>query len=171
MLSLILFSFDSQLQSRRREAIVRSLASLVSCAVDGLVADAALVGPAGEDLQSVADEAGCALFEALQAKEGILRALQQARRDDVFLFSAGCTVDDSFIDAARDAMAFGGLAAPRVLRLAPSSLLTRLAPNLAPAVGLLAAKSAMAAAVDFDLRNLARRLRAKELPAQARQCL
>jgi hypothetical protein len=66
MLSVILLGYELHLAdggSRRDELVLRSLASLVEGAVDGLIADVALIGPKGAGFAKIADEAGCGLFE------------------------------------------------------------------------------------------------------------
>ena len=171
MLSLILTCFESApSEAKRREGVVRSLASLVPCVVEGIVADAALVGPEGAGLETIADDAGCALIEAVDGGEGLRAALARARRPDVLLLAAGYAVQAGFGEAARDILAFGGLAQPRVLRLEPNSVLTRLAPHLARPVGVLARKEAFATARSAQPGRLSRELRALEFPVRARIC-
>ena len=172
MLSLILTCFESTLsEAKRREGVVRSLASLVPCVVEGIVADAALIGPQGADLESVADEAGCALIETTDAARGLGAALARARCPHVLLLSAGYAVHAGFSDAARDLLAFGGLAQARVLRLEPNSVLTRLAPGLARPVGVLATKQALLSARSTSPGAIARQLRAAEFSAMARRAV
>lgn len=172
MLSLILLSYDVILSGdKRREGVARSLASLVSCVVEGIIADAALVGPASAGLELIADEAGCALIAATEARQGLHEALARARCADVFVLAAGCAVESGFGDAARDALAFGGLDRARVLRLAPNGLLTWLAPNLARPAGLIARKELVAKAKSATPPQLARELRAAEFEARARKCV
>jgi hypothetical protein len=89
----------------------------------------------------------------------------------VFFFLAGYAIERGFIEEARDAIAFGGLKGARVLRAAPGSLLTRLAPSLARPVGLLARKESIIPAEANDLTKLARRLRGVDLVAHARKCV
>lgn len=161
----------------RGDGVVRSLASLVEACVQGLVADAILVGPPHMGLRRIADEAGCVLVEADDAREGLATALQAARHAHVFLLEAGHAVERGFIDEvgdllvgdllAGDLLAYGGAA--RVLRAGPDSLLTRLAPKLARPVGLIAGKQALLAAGLGDVAALARKLRAGELSARARR--
>ena len=174
MLSVILLGYEVQRPeggSRRDELVLRSLASLVEGAVDGLVADVVLVGPASAGFGKIADEAGCALVENDTPAKGVAEALAEARQSNVFFFLAGHAIDRGFIEEARDAIAFGGLKAARVLRAAPESLLTRLAPSLARPVGLLARKESLVRAKATDLPTLARRLRGVDLVAHARKCV
>ena len=174
MLSVVLLAFDSPRTvpapaALRRARIVRSLASLVEACVKGLVADAVLAGPLGAGLGAVADEAGCVLIEAADRGAGLALGLRAARHADIFLLRAGYAVERGFVDEARDALAFGGLDRARVLRAAPESFVTRLAPNFAEPVGLLARKAALLGAGAGDVASLARRLRAAELATRARR--
>jgi len=174
MLSVILLGYELHRAdggSRRDELVLRSLASLVEGAVDGLIADVALVGPSDAGFGRIADEAGCVLVENDAPAKGAAEALTGARQSNVFFFLAGHAIDRGFIEEARDAIAFGGLKAARVLRAAPESLLTRLAPSLALPVGLLARKESIIEAEATDLTKLARRLRGVDLVAHARKCV
>jgi hypothetical protein len=177
MLSVVLLAFDSRppppADGERlvRERIVRSLSSLIEGCVQGLFADAALAGPAGAGLDRIADEAGCQLVEAIEPREALAKALALTRCADVFLLRAGYAVERSFIEEARDVLAFDALAAggSAVLRAAPTTLLTRLAPGLAEPVGLLARKETLAGAGLGELPGLARRLRGADLATRARR--
>jgi len=174
MLSVILLGYEVHRADggpQRDELVLRSLASLVEGAVDGLIADVALVGPRGAGFGKIADEAGCVLVENDAPAKGVAEALAGARQSNVFFFLAGHAIDRGFIEEARDAIAFGGLKAARVPRAAPESLLTRLAPSLARPVGLLARKEVIIRAEATDLPKLARRLRGVDLAAHARKCI
>lgn len=174
MLSVIVLGYEVHRPdggSRHDELVLRSLASLVEGAVDGLVADVALVGPTGAGFGKIADEAGCVLVENDAPAKGITEALAGTRQSNVFFFLAGHAIDRGFIEEVRDAIGFGGLKATRVLRAAPESLLTRLAPSLARPVGLLARKETIVGAEATDLPKLARRLRGVDLVAHARRCV
>ncbi len=176
MLSVILLGYgtiSSQSQSGeplRGERVVRSLASLVHGAVQGLIADAVLAGPADVGLEKIADEAGCELVENNSAAQGLAAALAKVRQANVFLLIAGHAVERDFVEEARDALAFGGLTRGRVLRAAPDTLLTRLAPNLARPVGLLARREALKDVETAELAILARRLCRADLNSRARKC-
>jgi hypothetical protein len=169
MLTAILLAYDAPARPLRRDAVARSLSSLVEACVQGVVADAVLVGAPQRGLDKVADEAGCALIEAAAIQEGWRLALEAARRDEVFVLLAGFAVERGFVDEVNDAFAYGDRARPLVLRAAPSSLLTRLAPTLAEPVGLIARKSALQVAGTIDFRKLARRLRCRDLASPARR--
>jgi hypothetical protein len=172
MLSVILTCFDPTLPAtKRREGAVRSLASLVPCVVEGLVADAAMIGPQTSELEAVADEAGCELIAADNAAQGLRAALARARCADVLLLAAGYAVPSGFGEAARDAVASGGLAQPRVLRLEPYSVLTRLSPSFARPVGLLARKDALVKGRAGLPHQLTKELRVREFAVAARICI
>ncbi|MFO1102793.1 MAG: transposase [Methylocystis sp.] len=167
MLSAILIAVDSPRAPLRREAVARSLGSLIEACVQGLVADAIIVAQAIRDLEGVADEAGCALIEA-PCGDAVAQALKAARRDHVFLLLAGFAVERGFVEEAQDIFAYGDKSRARTLRAAPDSLITRLAPGLARPVGLIATKNALAAAKATDFRRLARKLRGADLTTRAR---
>lgn len=168
MLSAVLIAFDSPKAPLRRESVARSLGSLIDSCLQGLVADAIILAEPAQDLNDVADEAGCALIEASRA-DGVAQALKAARRDHVFLLLAGFAVERGFAEEAQDIFAYGDRSRPRTLRLAPNSLMTRLAPGLARPVGLIATKSALVAAGRADFGRLARKLRGADLTTRARR--
>ena len=177
MLSVILLCHaarDAGGEARRRERVARGLASLVAAAVDGLVGDVTLIGPASAGLGAIADEAGCGLAEHDDPKLALGHALSAARQAHVFLLDAGFAIDRGFIEEARDALAFGGLEPARVLRAAPDGFFTRLAPSLALPVGVIgrtrAVADLVAASAVFHLPTVARRLRGIGLAAHARKC-
>jgi hypothetical protein len=169
MLTAILLAYDGPTQPLRGDAVGRSLASLVDSCVQGLIADAVLVGAPGRGLDRVADEAGCTLVETTDAKAGLAQALALARRDWVLLLRAGNAVERGFVDEVNDAFTYGAADRALVLRAAPSSLLTRLSPRLADAVGIIAPKSAVRAAATTDFKRLAKELRCAELSSPARR--
>lgn len=167
MLSAVILAFDAEeAAARRDEAVARALSSLVPACVAGVIGDALIAGPAKASLRKVADEAGCALIEAEDARLCLERALRAARRPETLLLMAGYAVESGFVDEIRDMFAFGETGA-RALRAAPHSLLTRLAPRLARPVGLIARKDDCAGA--DSLARLARRLRARDLATRARK--
>lgn len=176
MLSAIILAFDTppsaapeRAEAAKREAIVRTLASLIDACVAGVVADAILVGPPDSGLGAIADEAGCGLIEAVDARSGLARALPGIRYSDVFVLTAGHAPESGFVDEVRDARAFGDRNRALVLRAAPHSLLTRLAPWLAEPVGLIARREDFGSA--GNVAALARRLRAGELATRARRAI
>lgn len=169
MLTAILLAYDSPAQPMRRDAVARSLGSLVDACVQGLVADAALVGPPERGLGVIADDAGCALVEASRAEDGLREALMIARHDDILLLLAGYAPERGFVDEIHDAIVYGGRATTLTLRAAPNSFITRLAPRLAAPVGLIARKTALREAKSADLETLAKKLKGADLSTRARR--
>ncbi len=146
---------------RAPEAVARSLAALVRASVEGIVREALIVGPAGEMLAEIADHAGCAHVEASTVKEGLARALAQARSEMVFVLEGGFAPLQGFVEEAGDLLRaddFRGAA----LRRAPHTLATRLAPSLARAVGAFAPRSALRGESPRSLDELIRRLRIRQ---------
>jgi hypothetical protein len=175
MLSAIVLAFSppgaSPDAALLRERVARSLSSLVDACVHGLVADATVVGPAQFSLSDVADEAGCALVETSNAREGLSAALKSARHAHVFMLEAGYAVDRGFVEEMSDLFAFGDVSRARVLRAEPNSLVTRLTPSLAAPVGIMARKAEASAANASDILALAKTLRAVDLASKARRAL
>ncbi|WP_363347361.1 transposase [Methylocystis echinoides] len=169
MLTALLLAHGPSAAPLRRDAIARSLASLVESCVQGLVADAVLIGAPQRGLETIADEAGCALVETASAEEGLAQGLDVARRDHILLLSAGSAVERGFVDEIDDVFAYGARDRALVLRLAPHSFWTRLAPGFSEPVGIIATKSALRAAATADLARLAKKLGCAELACRARR--
>lgn len=169
MLTVLLLAHGSPGAPLRRDAIARSLASLVESCVQGLVADAVLIGAPQRGLETIADDAGCALVETATVEEGLARGLDAARQERILLLAASAAVERGFADEINDLFAYGPRDRALVLRLAPQSFLTRLAPRLSQPVGLIAAKGALRAAATTDLSRLVRKLRCAELACRARR--
>jgi hypothetical protein len=169
MLTAIVIAHDTPGGPLRRDSVARSLASLVDACVRGLVGDAVLVGPAGRGLEHVADDAGCALIESPRIDDGLRRALDAARHDAAFVLRAGYAVERGFVDEVNDHFAGGVGPESLVLRAAPASVLTRLAPSWAEPVGAVASRAALRGAIAPDLRGVVRRLRCAELASPARR--
>ncbi|MGD9543659.1 MAG: transposase [Methylocystis sp.] len=165
----MLIASDSPEAPLRRETVARSLGSLVESCVQGVVADALIISAPGRGLDGIADEAGCALIETPHAADGVAQALKMARRDHAFLLLAGFVVERGFAEETHDFFAYGDRSRARTLRLAPESLVTRIAPRLAQPVGLIAPKSALAAAEGADFARFVRKLRARDLTTRARR--
>lgn len=124
------------------EAIVRTLAPLVEAAVRGLVRDVVLAGPPEHQLALLADHAGCAFVEAEAEAEALRRALAVARGDALMVLYAGHIPEPGFFEEVEDLLAAGlpRGEASRLLRAAPEGFIERLFPQLAPGVGLIAAR-------------------------------
>jgi hypothetical protein len=71
------------------EVLARTLASVVTAKVEGLLGDVRIAGPARKDLGVVANHAGCALIEAENETDWLGLALQAARAPMFFCFVAG----------------------------------------------------------------------------------
>lgn len=169
MLTAILLAYPAPQAPLRRDAIARSLGSLVESCVQGLVSDAVLVGAPETGLGGIADEAGCTLIESRTAAEGLPAALAAARRDHVLLLAAGAAVERGFIDEINDALTYGPPDLAMALRLAPHSLLTQLAPGFSQVVGIVAPKAAICASGGADLARLSKSLRCAEITTRARR--
>jgi hypothetical protein len=138
------------------EAVARSLGSLVRAIVEGVLRDAAIIGPAGDNLGPIAEEAGCGLIETSSLAEGLAQGLAQMRGDVAFVLLGGYAPPAVFIQEAGDLLMEGVNFPGAVLRCAPDSLLTRLAPGLARPVGALALRRTAQAAAARDLADLIR---------------
>ncbi|WP_294534943.1 transposase [uncultured Rhodoblastus sp.] len=145
--------------ARAGEAVARSLAMLVRLAVDGFLRDVAIVGPAGFDLAELAEHAGCAFIETASARDGLRLAIERARAEILLVLEGGFAPQSGFADEAGDLLLEPGAFRGALLRLAPNSLATRLAPALSPPVGALAGRQASAKAAPKDLADLIRRLK------------
>jgi hypothetical protein len=151
MLSTIVFCEDKPEASRDRplaELLARTLASLVTAKVEGLLGDVRIAGPAGKDLSFLANHAGCGLVEAVNEADWLGIALQEARGPHVFLLRCGRAPDAGFIEEARDFLASHSNDQPRAacLHAIPESFLERLFPSLAPVAGLIASRDRMLSA-------------------------
>jgi hypothetical protein len=145
MLSTIVLCESSQ-QSERidpAERLVRSLSSLIRANVEGLLGDVAIAGPSGRGLGLIADQAGCALFEAASESEWLRRAIAAARGPELFLLRSGFAPQLGFIEEAGDFLRAEGVDNPgrthaALLRAAPETFVERLFPRTAPLAGLIA---------------------------------
>ncbi len=147
-----------QTVDRASEAVARSLGALVRAAVDGVLRDVAIIGPAGDDLATLADHAGCAFVEAASAQTGLALAVGRMRSEIVFVLEGGYAPSSGFTEEAGDLLLQPGDFRGALLRLAPDALLTRLAPGLARPVGALVPRKALTDAAARDLADLIRRL-------------
>ncbi len=148
MLSTIVFCEDWPALRPGRglaEVLARTLASLVTAKVEGLLGDVRIAGPARQGLGVVANHAGCALIEAENEMDWLRFALQAARGPDVFLLRCGLAPEAGFIEEAADFLAKknGGETRQARLRAAPESFLERVFPSLAAIAGLIASRDLM----------------------------
>jgi hypothetical protein len=144
---------------RAAEAVARSLGALVRATVEGVLREAVIVGPSGEGLAEIADHAGCALIETASVGEGLGLAAAQARSEIAFVLKGGFAPQSGFVEEVADLLLEAEAFRGAVLRRAPDSLLTRLAPRFAEPVGLFAGRAAIRAATPADLNQLIRRLK------------
>jgi hypothetical protein len=160
MLSTIVFCEDWPAGRPGRdlaEVLARTLASLVTAKVEGLLGDVRIAGPARKGLSLVANHAGCALIEAENEMDWLRLALRAARGPDVFLLRCGRAPEAGFIEEAADFMAKenGGETRQAHLRTAPENFLERVFPALAPVAGLIASRDLMLRAPRGGFVNLA----------------
>lgn len=172
MLSAIILAPESSERPLRSDAVTRCLASLIDACIQGVIADATLVGAPGRLLSKIADDAGCGVVETASLDAGVGRALEMARHDHIFLLSADYAVAPGFADEIADIFVYGEPDAPRALRLAPASLATRLMPSLAVAAGLVAPRPLLLRAPGRgEVHRLATRLARLSFATHARRLL
>ncbi len=170
MISAIIFATDTVDGPARADFTARCLASLVEACVQGLVADAVLIGEPGRDLGGIAEDAGCSFIETTAALQGLREALAQVRREHVLLLSAGYAVERGFADELNELFAYEAADAPRTLRATPTSFATRLFPRLSRPAGVIAARRALTPINSFDdIVNLAQKLKGADLSTRARR--
>ena len=144
MLSAIVLAADSRHKPASPEAMVRTLAALVPAAIEGLVRDVTLAGPAGSDLAAIADHAGCEFTECTDPGQIVAQALKLARGPVVFLLRAGRAPEAGFIDEIGDFLARSDAGQRGALmRDRPETFWTRTMPVLSPVVGVIAARQRM----------------------------
>jgi hypothetical protein len=166
MLTAIVLANSQEKQGFARgaaEQTARTLAFLVSAAVQGLVRDAVLVGEESAALRHVADYAGCTLVTESDPAAALMAALSSGRAEHVFLLTAGYAADPPLLDEIRDFLEFGrgrgsvcGL-----VREMPRGLVQRVLPAASPLAGLVAPRDKSRTASARDLADMARRLRPK----------
>jgi hypothetical protein len=174
MLSAIIFAMDTIDGPARADFVARCLASLIDACVQGVVADAALVGEPGRNLARIAEDAGCNFVETSNAPEGLREALATVRRDQIFLLSAGYAVERGFADELNDLFAYGDPGAPRTLRAASTTLTTRLFPVLSQPAGVIVSRQTLTQTnalleTGGGLARLSRKLKGADLATRARR--
>ncbi|MDQ6869190.1 MAG: transposase [Pseudomonadota bacterium] len=139
------------------EVLARTLASLVTAKIEGLLGDVRIAGPAGKGLGVLANHAGCALVEAANEAEWLRLALEAARGPDIFLLRCGRAPEAGFIEEAGDSLAGNIRDQPRAacLRAVPESFFERIFPSLAPVAGLIASRDRMLGAPRGGFAKLA----------------
>ena len=177
MLTAIVLANSQEKQGLARRApeeAARTLAFLVSAAVQGLVRDAVLIGEDSAALRYVADYAGCTLVGEADPTKALAEALAAARSEHVFLLKAGYAAETPLMDEIRDFLEFGrgrgGVCG--LVREVPGGFVQRLLPGMSPLAGLVARCDKSRAANARDLPDMARRLRpAVLLKAGARRLI
>jgi hypothetical protein len=164
MLTAIVLANSQEKQGLARgapEQAARTLAFLVSAAVQGLVRDAVLIGEDSAALRYVADYAGCTLVTESEPPKALSAALACARSEHVFLLKGGYAAEPPLLDEIRDFLEFGR-GRDRVcglVREMPRGLVQRVLPAASPLAGLVAPRDKSRAANARDLADMARRLR------------
>ena len=150
MVSAIVLCSDDVPRGRdAREVVVRSLAWLVSAVVAGVVRDVTIAVPSRFDLGEIADRVGCEIVHAEYEAERLRGSAEKARSSKILVVKAGYQPGDQLIE---EIDARGGLPGDQqtaVMLAEPSTFLERLAPNLAPIVGVLASKEQVLGAESF----------------------
>ena len=170
MISAIILATDAVDGPARADFTARCLASLVEACVQGLIADAVLIGAPGRDLGRIAEDAGCGFIKTPDATHGLREALAQVRRDHVLLLCASYAVERGFADELDELFAYDAGDAPRILRATPNSFATRLLPRLSKSAGIIALRRILTP-IDssFDMDRLARKLKGADLATRARR--
>jgi hypothetical protein len=164
-LSLILLSGMRRSRGCGAEPVVRNLPALVAASVNGLVCDAVLAGPPEDELDFIAEHAGCAFVEAEKEIDALAQALALARGTDMLILHAGHVPEIGSMEAIGDLVA-SGQSAERgwLLRAAPDNPAERLFPGLSPAVGLVAARELCAGVKLPSFAKLLKATRARAAP-------
>lgn len=169
MLSAILLAYRWPSGNLKGETVARCFSSLIEGCVNGVIADAVLVGPPDHLLAKIADEAGCSLVENIDPAAGFKEAVEQARYERLLILSAEFGLERGLIDELRDLLNFGDPADSYVLHVNPDTLFTRLFPNLAKTAGLITTSSLVKKYTHIAQPHaLAKNLRRKSLTSRAR---
>jgi hypothetical protein len=143
------------------EQAARTLAFLVSAAVQGVVRDAVLIGEGSAALRYVADYAGCTLVTEPDPAKALGEALAAARSEQVFLLKAGYAAEPRLIDEIRDFLEFGpgreGVCG--LVREMAGGFVQRVLPSTSPLAGVVATRDKSRAAKARDVSDMVRRLR------------
>lgn len=146
---------------RAAEAVARSLGALVRGSVEGILREAIIVGPAADELEKIADHAGCGCLIAPDARQALAGALDLARCDMVFALQGGYGPQASFVEETGDLLLNAGFSGA-LLRRWPEHFLSRLAPGLSRPVGAIASREKLRRAAGRDFVSALRRLRLRQ---------
>lgn len=162
MLSAIVFCEDKPAAVRpgggdAAEVLARTLGSLVTAKVYGLLGDVRIAGPVGMNLGTLANHAGCAFLEAGAEADWLYLSLKAARGPSVLLLRSGRAPEPGFIEEAGDFLVRKSKDKPSaaLLRAAPESFLERIYPALAPIAGLIAPRDLLLRAPRGGFQKLA----------------
>ena len=170
MISAILLAHGTTLSARTTLTVPRCLTSLIDACVQGVITDAILVGPGGQLLDRIADDAGCSYIESHDPTQGVREALKLSRNDHVLLLSTNYAVDQSFSEEARDIFANNYRQQAFILRSAPNTLITRLLPRSAAPAGIVAPKEILRSThYILDIAHLSRKLSSSDFLTRARR--
>jgi hypothetical protein len=166
MISCLVLAADEAFTPVSAQGVVRTLATIIPAAMDGIVRDVALVGcsdrrDSHSDLEAIADHAGCALLFADQESQALIAGLEALRQDLVLILRAGYAPREGFAIELADQVraATRGGSRGGVLLARPQGW-RGLAPFRQPVVALLGRRRSMLDARARRLNELARRLRA-----------
>jgi hypothetical protein len=154
------------------EVLTRTLASLVTAKVEGILCDVRIAGPAEMGLAFIANHAGCGVIEAEREDNWLRLAIEAARGPWIFLLRCGWAPEAGFIEEARDFLERGTKDSPHVvaLRASPESYLERLLPSLAPVAGLVGSRDLMVRTPRGSFEKLVRQIApAKTFHVRARR--
>lgn len=162
MLSAIVFCEDKPASVQpgggdASEILARTLASLVTAKVHGLLGDVRIAGPVEMSLGVLANHAGCAFAEAGGEADWLHLGLEAARGPDVLLLRSGQALEAGFIEEAGDFLTrrHKDKTSTALLRVAPETFLERIFPALAPVAGLIAPRDLMLRAPRGGFQELA----------------
>lgn len=139
------------------EILARTLASLVTAKVHGLLADVRIAGPFEMNLGILANHAGCAFVEAEKEADRLHLGLTAARGSDILLLRSGQALEPAFMEEAGDFLTRRqrDKSSAALLRAAPETFLERIFPTFAPASGLIATRDLMLRAPRSGFQGLA----------------
>lgn len=171
MLSAVVIIPSSPVRASARtlsDSLVRTLAALVPAAVDGLLRDLTIVAPGdANDIETIADHAGCNFICSADLRAALLQALGAVREDNVLLMRSGRAPEAGYIEEIAELIGDGQRIAR--MRERPARFAARLFPFLAPAAALLAPREQLTRIADADFARMSFRLgRAPVMRARAR---
>ncbi|NBS34391.1 MAG: transposase [Methylocystaceae bacterium] len=170
MLSAILLAYRWPSGSLKGETVARCFGSLIEGCVNGVIADAVLVGPPDHFLAKIADEAGCALVENLDPEAGFKEAVERTRYERLLILSAEFGLERGLIEELRDLLSFGDPADSYILHAEPDTLFTRLFPSLSKTAGIITTTVMVKKYAHISQPNaLAKKLRRRSLTSRARR--